>query len=158
MPLDDRIVGEHLSVRTAFHFPGLWRNHSLLARFNYQRRNGVYGVANDIPLVSGYDQLRPVPVDNTLLFNYRFPIAYPDWSIGPLAYIKRFKGGFFADFQNVRAGNTFQPRTFGAELRSDMNLLRFYLPNFDFGIKLVYANEASAPQRLFATYSIGYSY
>ncbi|WP_143053908.1 hypothetical protein [Parapedobacter koreensis] len=157
-PFDSRISGELLSFRTAFYFPGLWRNHSLLARFNYQLRNGTYQMANDIPLVSGYDQLHPLPVDNTLLFNYRFPIAYPDWSIGPLAYIKRFKGGFFADFQNVRAGNTFQPRTFGIEFRSDMNLLRYYLPNFDIGVKLIYANETNPRQRIFATYSIGYSY
>jgi len=39
-----------------------------------------------------------------------------------------------------------------------MNLLRFYLPNFDMGFKLVYANEANPKQRVFATYSIGYSY
>lgn len=157
-PFDNRIAGEHLSLRTAFYFPGVWRNHSFLARFNYQQRNGTYALANDIPLVSGYDQLLPSPVDNTLLLSYRFPVAYPDWSIGPLAYIKRFKGGFFADFQNVRTGNAFRPRTFGLELRSDMNLLRFYLPNFDIGVKLVYANEANAPRRVFATYSIGYSY
>ena len=157
-PFDGRIAGKHLSLRTAFYFPGVWRNHSFLARFNYQQRSGTYAQANDIPLVSGYDQLRPVPVDNTLLFSYRFPIAYPDWALGPLAYVKRFKGGFFADFQNVRAGNAFRPRTFGLELRSDMNLLRFYLPNFDIGIKLVYANEANAARRVFATYGIGYSY
>ncbi len=153
-----RMTGEHVALRTAFYFPGLWRNHSLVARFGYQRGSGAYALANDIPLVSGHDQLRPLPVDNTLLFSYRFPIAYPDWSIGPLAYIKRFKGGIFADFQNVRAGNAFRPRTFGAELRSDMNLLRLYLPNFDIGVKLVYANEADAPRRIFATYGIGYSY
>ncbi|MGK6349698.1 hypothetical protein [Parapedobacter sp. DT-150] len=157
-PFDAAISGEHFAVRTAFYFPGLWPNHSLLARFNYQQRSGTYEMANDIPLVSGYDQLRAVPVDNTLLFSYRFPIAYPDWSIGPLAYIKRFKGGLFADFQNVRSGAAFSPRTFGLELRSDMNLLRFYLPNFDIGVKLIYANEARTPQRIFATYSIGYSY
>ncbi|SKB47660.1 hypothetical protein SAMN05660226_01546 [Parapedobacter luteus] len=157
-PFDNQVSGQLLSLRTAFYFPGLWRNHSLLARFNYQQRNGTYQMANDIPLVSGYDQLRPLPVDNTLLVSYRFPIAYPDWSIGPLAYIKRFKGGFFADFQNVRAGNAFQPRTFGIEFRSDMNLLRYYLPNFDIGIKLVYANEPNPRRRVFATYGIGYSY
>ncbi|MEC3881180.1 hypothetical protein [Parapedobacter sp. 10938] len=157
-PFDGNLSGKHLSVRTAFYFPGLWSNHSLLARFSYQRRSGSYQMADDIPLVSGYDRLQPVPVDNTLLFSYRFPIAYPDWAIGPLAYIKRFKGGVFADFQNVRTGVPFQPRTFGLGLRADMNLLRFYLPDFDIGVKLVYANEASAPQRVFATYSIGYIY
>ncbi|WP_257670101.1 hypothetical protein [Parapedobacter tibetensis] len=157
-PFEDRMSGELLSFRTAFYFPGLRHNHSTLVRFNYQQGNGAYNMANDIPLVSGYDQLRPMLVDNTLLFNYRFPIAYPDWAIGPLAYIKRFKGGFFADFQNVRAGNAFQPRTFGIEFRSDMNLLRYYLPNFDIGAKLIYANEAGAQRRVFTTYSINYSY
>lgn len=157
-PFDGHLSGEHFSLRTAFYFPGLWTNHSLLARFNYQRRSGTYQLVDGIPLVSGYDRLQPVPVDNTLLFSYRFPLAYPDWAIGPLAYIKRFKGGLFADFQNVRTDVSFRPRTFGMELRADMNLLRFYLPDFDIGIKLIYANEASAPQRVFATYSIGYSY
>lgn len=157
-PFDNKLAGRHLAVRTAFYLPGLWRHHSLLARFSYQRGTGTYLLANDIPLVSGYDHLRPVPVDNTLLFSYRFPVAYPDWAIGPLAYIKRLKGEGFADFQNVRSGVPFRPRTFGIGLRADMNLLRFYLPDFDIGIKLVYANEASAPQRVFATYSIGYTY
>ncbi|HWL00384.1 MAG TPA: hypothetical protein VNQ55_10570, partial [Parapedobacter sp.] len=157
-PFDGKLSGEHLALRTAFYFPGLWTNHSLLARFNYQQRSGTYQLVDGIPLVSGYDRLRPVQVDNTLLFSYRFPLAYPDWAIGPLAYIKRFKGGLFADFQNVRPDVPFRPRTFGMELRADMNLLRFYLPDFDIGIKLIYANEASAPQRVFATYSIGYSY
>lgn len=157
-PFRGQVSGELLSLRTAFYFPGLWPNHSLLARFNYQQRNGTYQMANEIPLVSGYDQLQPVPVNNTLLFSYRFPIAYPDWAIGPLAFIKRFKGGLFADFQNVRRGNPFQPRTFGLELRSDVNFLRFYLPNFDLGIKLIYANDADPRRKVFATYSIGYSY
>lgn len=158
LPFTDRVAGEHLALRTAFYFPGLARNHSLLVRFNIQQHNGSFALANDIPLVSGYDQLKPLPVDNTLLFNYRFPIAYPDWAIGPLAYIKRFKGGLFADFQNVDAGSSFQPRTFGIEVRSDMNLLRFYLPNFDIGAKLVFTTEGGAPRRIFVTYGIGYSY
>ncbi len=157
-PIDGRQSGELFSFRSAFYFPGIVHNHSFLVRFSYQQGNGAYNMANDIPLVSGYDQLRPVPVNNTLLFNYRFPLAYPDWTIGPLAYIKRFKGGVFADFQNVRTGNVFSPRTFGVELRSDMNLLRFYLPNFDMGVKLIYANEPDARRTIFATYSIAYSY
>lgn len=158
LPFDGRSSGELLSFRTAFYFPGIAYNHSFLIRFNYQQSSGVYRIANDIPLISGYDQLKPLPVDNTLLFNYRFPIAYPDWAIGPLAYIKRLKGGFFADFQNVRTGNPFSPRTLGLEFRSDMNLLRFYLPNFDIGIKLIYVNELDARRPVIATYSIAYSY
>lgn len=158
LPFDPRTVGDIFSLRTALYFPGLWKNHSTLLQFAYQRGSGVYLIANDIPLVSGYDQLQPVPVDNILLFSYRFPVAYPDWAVGPLAYVKRIKGGVFFDFQNVRRGNAFKPRTLGLEFRTDMNFLRFYLPNFDLGVKLVYANEPGARRRIFATYGIGYSY
>lgn len=158
LPVDPLALGHHFSLRTAFYFPGFGKNHSTLIRFNYQQGSGAYRIANDIPLVSGHDQLRPAPVDNTLLLSYRFPIAYPDWAIGPLAYIKRIKGGVFFDFQNVRSNNAFSPRTFGLEFRSDMNFLRFYLPNFDLGMKLVYANEAGAQRRIFTTYGIGYRY
>ena len=126
LPTNNRLTGTHLSLRSAFYLPGAAPNHSFLARFNYQKGSGTFQHVNDIPLVSGYDQLAPIPVTNTLLLSYRFPIAYPDWSVGPLAYIKRLKGGFFTDFQNIQTGNSFRPRTVGLELRSDMNLLRFY--------------------------------
>jgi len=158
LPFDRQVVATHFSMRSAFYFPGLFPNHSLLARFNYQHGQGAYQMANEIPMVSGYDQLRPVRVANTLLLNYRFPFAYPDWSVGPLAYIKRLKGGIFADFENVHKRTHLQPRTVGLELRSDFNLLRFYLPNFDLGIKLIYVNEADPRRKVFAAYSIEYSY
>lgn len=158
LPFAGNQNGTAFSFRSAFYFPGIARNHSLQARFNYQVVSGMYSGLNEIPLVSGFDQLQPSLVTNTLLFNYRMPLAYPDWGIGPLAFVKRLKGGVFADFQNVGKGEPFSPRTYGAELRADLNLLRFYLPVFDVGAKLVIANEASAPRRAFVTYSLAYSY
>lgn len=158
LPFDDQNRGEHLAIRTTFYFPGPWRHHTLVASFNYQRRWGTYQIADDIPLVSGYDQLAPIPADNTLLFRYRFPLGYPDWVIGPLAYIKRFSSGFFADFQNVRRDEPFRPRTFGLMLRTEMNLLRYYLPDFFLDIQLGYANERLHPRRTFATFGFGYRY
>lgn len=151
----------HFALRSAFYFPGIVRHHSLLAQFSYQSGQGAYNMVNNIPLVSGFDQLTPEPVENTLLINYRFPLAYPDWEIGALAYIKRIKGGVFADFQNVFVGSASanQPRTIGLELRSDLNLLRFVLPNFDIGAKLIYVNQdARISGRMLMTYGIGYSY
>jgi hypothetical protein len=71
--------------------------------------------------------------------------------LGPLAYIKRFKAGFFADFENIDSRKQFAPRSYGAELRSDMNLLRFPLPNFDFGGKIIFLNEKSQQKPIFET-------
>jgi len=63
--------------------------------------------------------------------------------------VKRIKAGIFADFQNIGHHNPFEPRTYGAELRGDMNLLRFYLPNFDLGGKLIFLNEKPQQNPIF---------
>jgi hypothetical protein len=111
-----------------------------------QSASGAYDYNIDIPRASGYANIDAIgKIDNTLLIDYRFPIAYPDWELGPLAYIKRFKGGFFTDFENLGNGNGL--RTCGLELRADMNLLRYYLPNFDVGGKLIFPvnNRSKTP-------------
>ncbi|WP_051293231.1 hypothetical protein [Olivibacter sitiensis] len=149
--------GSYLSARSTFYFPGIVNNHSLQLRFNYQYGDGGFSNRNEIPMVSGYDQLQATHVTNTLLANYRFPLFYPDWAIGNLAYIKRFRAGFFSDFENFGRNNNYRPRTFGLELRSDMNLLRFYLPNFDLACRMIYVNESSARPVVF-TYGLSYTY
>jgi len=157
MTFDKRLSGELLSIKSTFYFPGLVNNHTLQLRFNGQQRSGDYKLTNDIPMVSGYDQLHPTRVNNTLFVDYKFPIAYPDLTIGPLAFIKRLKGGLFADFENFAQQHAVSPRTFGLELRADMNLLRFYLPNFDAGVRAIYVNESN-PQKIVFTYGVSYSY
>lgn len=147
----------HIAVLSSFYFPGVMPHHSTHVRMNYQRGAGAYRNINDIPMVSGYDQLQPVAVSNTVLFTYRFPLAYPDWELGNLAYIMRLKGGLFADFENVdrRQPLKSRPKTLGIELRSDMRLLRFFLPHFDLGGRLIYA---PASRQFAVTYGVNYSY
>lgn len=157
MVFDRRLSGNLFSMKSTFYFPGLVNNHSLQARFNFQERNGDYRLSNDIPMVSGYDQLLTTDVHNTLFLDYRFPIAYPDWDISPLAFIKRLKAGVFADFENFGRQNQFSPRTLGIELRADLNILRFYLPNFDAGVRAIYVNDAS-PKNIIFTYGVSYTY
>jgi hypothetical protein len=79
--------------------------------------------------------------------DYVFPIAYPDWNLGSLIYLKRFRGDIFIDY----AYNTYRmlnqdqtaiiwPKehnfSFGVELRADYHLLRTIFPintGFRFG-------------------------
>jgi hypothetical protein len=155
-PFEKSLSGDLFTLRTLFYTPGLFRNHSFQTSFNYQTNSGAYNLTNDIPLVSGYYNLpRTNDLSNTLLFDYRFPLFYPDWEIGPLAYIKRIKGGFFADFENVFQQRAFSARSYGAELRADMNLLRFYLPNFEITGKIIFVNQKPAQKPIFET---GFSY
>jgi len=156
-PFEPRVEGQLFVFRSTLYFPGLMRNHSFAASFNFQEGDGNYQNAVDVPRVSGYSFLEPIGnTYNTLFFNYRFPLFYPDLEMGPLAYIKRIKMGLFADFENVGHNRRFSPRSFGAELRGDMNLLRFYLPNFDIGGKVVFLNDRPGRKPIFetiATYS-----
>lgn len=149
-PFENQVNGELFTFRSTFYFPGVAKNHSLQASFNFQDSDGAYNNTIDIPRVNGYIFMKPGPnTRNTLLLDYRLPLFYPDWELGPLAYIKRFKAGFFADFENIDSKDKFSPRSYGAELRSDMNLLRFPLPNFDIGGKIIFLNEKPRQNPIF---------
>jgi len=153
-PFEPKVNGELFTFESAFFFPGLAQNHSFQASFNFQSNNGAYSSSIDIPRVSGYAFMQhESSTQNTLLLDYRLPLFYPDRELGPLAYIKRFKGGLFADFENIHSGK-FLPRSFGAELRSDMNLLRFPLPNFDLGGKIIFLNDKSGQNPIFEAIAV----
>lgn len=113
--------------------------------------------SNDIPMVSGFAHFDSPKVENTLLMNYRFPIAYPDWSVGNLAYIKRFHGYFFADYQNLQDSNG-APVSFGLGLSADFNMFKYVLPDFGVGAKLTYINHPSAQGDLVPSFSLSYTY
>ncbi len=141
LPFDNNLSGEMFRLQTSIFIPGLFNNHSLQTSFNYQKTAGIYQFNIDIPRVSGYRNLKSGRIRNTLLFDYRLPLFYPDAEIGSLAYVKRVRGSLFADFENIGKGQPFAPRTYGLELNGDLNLLRFYLPDFVVSGKLIFVNE-----------------
>ena len=141
-PFDNKLVGELFSIENFFYTPGLAKNHSFLVNFNYQQVNGVHRFATAINRVYGYNNiLAKNPLKNTLLFNYRFPIAFPDAELGPLAYIKDLRATLFCHYENFGIeSNVYEPKTYGFELRSHMNLLRYDV-NVDFGGRMVFVNK-----------------
>ncbi len=159
LPFDKNLEGKLISTQSLFFTPGLGLNHSFSASFNTQSISGTaYDYALNIPTISGYNNLINTEIlKNTLLLDYRFPIAYPDWEIGSLAYIKRIRAALFADYENIAANKAFVPRSYGFELRADVNLLRFYLPNFNVGGKMIFTNEISVKKPIFE-FGINYSY
>ncbi|WP_118193126.1 TolB family protein [Albibacterium indicum] len=151
------LTGTRLALQSTFYFPGLATNHSTQLRFNMQERSGVFAYENIIPMVSGFDQLTPTQPSNTLFLNYKLPIAYPDFDIGPLAYVKSFKANLFADFEDIGVGNQPKPRTYGVQLLADVNFFRFVLPEFELGLKGIAVNENN-PKKFILQYSLSYSY
>lgn len=157
-PFENQAKGEILSARTVFYLPGLANNHGFQIRLSAQAGTGIYEYINDIPLVSGFSYYKYEKVKNTVLVNYRFPIAYPDFGIGSLTYIKRIKGGLFADYQNIHKQMDAAPKSFGAYLSLDFNAFRYPLPDFEFVVKGTYINDHTETQRVVPTFSLNYTY
>ncbi|NGM62746.1 hypothetical protein G5B30_12565 [Sphingobacterium sp. SGG-5] len=157
MPFDPAQTGTTWSLRTNFYFPGLLLNHGLQIRYSYQEKSGRFLHNNDIPLPRGFSFYPTVFLKNTLLMDYRLPLAYPDWSIGSLAYIKRIKGDLSADYQNIETAD-WAPKTYSAGLSLDFNLFKYPLPVFSAGGHLTYVNDPRATQKLIPTFSFTYAY
>ncbi len=141
-PFDKGLRGDLFSTETFLYFPGIGRNHSFLANFNFQEASGVRQFNTEINTVYGYNNINATSrLKNTLLFNYRFPIAFPDAELVPVAYIRNIRGGLFCHYENIgRETNIFQPKTYGMEVHADMNVLR-YQPNIDLGTRIVLVNK-----------------
>ncbi|TDO24736.1 TolB-like translocation protein [Pedobacter duraquae] len=157
-PFDNNLAGSLFSAESFAYFPGLAKNHSFLASFNYQQASGVRRYNVEINTVYGYNNiLAKSKLINTLLFNYRFPIAFPDAEVGPLAYIRNIRGGIFLHYENIGNETTLaQPKTFGMEFHSDMNLLR-YQPLVDVGTRFVFINQ-SYHQKPIVEFFVNYTF
>jgi hypothetical protein len=141
-PFDSRLKGDLFAAEGFLYFPGILKNHSFLVNFNYQNSSGIRKYEQEINTVYGYNNIMAKStLSNTLLFNYRFPFAFPDTEIGSLAYIKNLRAGIFCHFENLGTETDLsEPKTYGFELRSSLNLLR-YQPLVDVGARFVFINK-----------------
>lgn len=157
LPFEQNLNASQWSLRTSFYFPGILLNHSLQMRFAMQEKSGQMLFGNDIPLVNGFSYFTSPILANTLLFDYRLPLLYPDWSIGNIAYIKRIRGFLSADYQNIDKSEL-APKTFGGGLSFDFNAFKYPLPLFTFSTRLTYINDNTSSQKIAPSFSISYSY
>jgi hypothetical protein len=95
--------------------------------------------------------------------DYALPLFYPDWNMGPLAYFKRIKMNAFFDYGYQKGKisdmnqNLFSYKdaftSFGAELSSDLHVLRFSAP-LNLGIRLGYEDQTGS---MFANFLISFN-
>ncbi len=138
-PFSGNNLGNMVSVETMFYFPGIGRHHSLNAYVAWQRNDATHYMFSDIVSfpqaidMSGYHQLMVGKLA------YEMPLFYPDWSIGSLLYIKRFRAGLYYDqalAQDWHNGlSTYN--SVGASLLMDFHALRFLAP-LSLGVRTTY--------------------
>ncbi len=115
------------------YLPGVGINHSILVTANLQNQKlKRYYYSNKIISPRGYSEFYSETFESISL-EYLFPLAYPDFSIGSLAYIKRFSVNSFFDYGKnsypTRYGEqSYKMRSFGFEVFTDFNLFRTRYP------------------------------
>ncbi|MDT8392896.1 MAG: hypothetical protein RQ761_03570 [Bacteroidales bacterium] len=126
------------AVTLNLYFPGIIRHQGLHIYAGYQQRQTGYYKFSDLVAyprgVSGRQHRELYSLRTT----YAFPIACPDWSIGPIIYLKRLRGNLFYDYaigRNVHSDSYYS--SLGAELFAETHLLRFYAP-IEFGVRTTY--------------------
>lgn len=138
-PFEQGAFGSLFSVQAGFFFPGMAPHHHLYGQLGMQWQHpGQYFLPqNQIRFPRGYTDAVSRAFTG-LYLNYAFPVAYPDWSLGPVLYLKRFRVNVFNDLgygTDVREQTSSGIRSYtgrswsyGTELLADMHVIRIIFP------------------------------
>ncbi len=140
-PFDKDIYGSVITFRSSFYFPGFLPNNGIKLRLEKEKQDlEKFFFANKIPLPRGYKNVKTLDIE-FLSVDYVLPLAYPDFNIASLLYLKRIRTGLFYDYA-LGTGNTYYRNTvnglvidyyndyqetfksFGFELMADFHLFR----------------------------------
>jgi hypothetical protein len=135
-PGDGGQLGNMLSVEGGVYLPGLARHHSLLVRGGWQKQYpGLYYLSgNRLFFPRGYHASVSASL-SSFKADYAFPFAYPDFSAGPVLYLKRLRADLFYDrsygekiFDGSGAPYTGSYSSAGLEIYADFHLGRIIFP------------------------------
>ena len=96
--------GDSRSALLKIYLPGGFPNTSLMFSGAYERRTA--GFAPRVSTARGYSWSDP-PLLTRGSVDYEFPLVYPDWPIGSLIFIQRFRAGLYSDFAFLGTASAF---------------------------------------------------
>ncbi len=144
-PFDKLVYGPDIYLKSAFYFPGFFRNHGIRIRYETENQKIIkYLTENKIHYPRGYDDIISRELDFFSL-DYIAPVAYPDFNIASFFYMTRIRTGLFYDYARgtdnyyltLQGGNPVADHfiegaesfsSFGIELISDFYLFRIPYP------------------------------
>lgn len=126
----------------SFFLPSFARHHNWKVYTSYQKvAKGQELFPNEIHRPRGTTELLGENNYSHSL-DYVFPLAYPDWALGGVLYVKRIRGGFFYDMATVEYNDRSQTiSSYGMDLLSDIHLLRLPIPSA-VGVRFGYQNQS----------------
>ncbi len=145
---DEGHLGSMYSLQGGVYLPGIGTHHHLLLRGGWQKQDpGEYYLSiNRIDFPRGYESAISGEM-NTFSADYALPLAYPDWSVEPIIYLKRIRADLFYDWsygRNILEGKdkwyTGTYQSAGAELMVDFHAGRIIFP-FSAGLRIGLFNQ-----------------
>lgn len=138
-PFSDYNLGSIVAFGGRMYLPGLLKHHGIRIDVNRQVKfPGEYTYSNQIAMPRGYYLSVNDSTLTCFALNYKFPVVYPDVSLGPIAYIKRVKANLFYDGGLGTAhGESHKLQSTGVEITADLHVLRFIFP-LDIGFRFGY--------------------
>ncbi len=142
-------IGKLKAAHSYLFFPGFANNHGIRLYNGYQKKETHTTVAfsDIIKYPRGTNRLQNKQM-YSFAADYVLPIAYPDVSLGALAYIKRIRASLFYDYANLK-GDTYNPdgmitgqytrnlESVGLEIYGDGHFLRLVAP-VSAGLRSIY--------------------
>ncbi|MEX0987099.1 MAG: hypothetical protein WD052_06435 [Bacteroidales bacterium] len=121
----------------AIYLPGLLKHQTIRLRHVVQVQHPErYLFNNDISLPRGMVDILGLEM-KLYSADYSFPVAYPDFNIGPVIYITRIRGNLWADYLAGRDILIREPQqeltdknyySVGADILADLHFLRIFFP------------------------------
>lgn len=136
--------GDLFAFSSLFYFPGIIKHAGLRVVLAYQKRIGDADFYNDaIVFARGYQGLT---FNEAVSFkaDYKLPIAYPDFNLGSLVYLKRMTLAVFYDEVKNLDGSKEKYRSIGNDLLFDVHFLRSFVP-IQIGLRSAYLIEDKSP-------------
>lgn len=152
-PFESELFNYIFNANAIFYLPGK-KNRGFQIDFGYQYQNpNLYLFGSKFNFPRG-TQVRRTEKMVKLYTDYVFPIAYPEWNLGSVLYLKRLRGNAFVDYaynsyRTLNASRTAYvwPNenilSCGLELKADYHLLRTIFP-LTTGVRVGYAPTESA--------------
>lgn len=136
-PFKSDYRGSQFFSQAIFYLPGLINHHGLQFRMAWEEQKpDPYLFSSSFPFSRGYDSVFHERFAYASA-SYAFPMFYPDFALGPLAYLKRVKGRLFYDYTLGIEGNVRDSyRSAGVEMAFETNFFNLPFP-IDLGIRWV---------------------
>lgn len=128
MPFSDN-SSYNYAIEGLAYFPSVFKHHgfSIYGGYQYQSERSEF-LQDNIAKARGITSLF-AEQKFSLLTTYKFPLAYPDWSLGSALYVKRLNASVFYDCMRSEIKDFTQyVDSYGVELTADAHVIQIPIP------------------------------